>query len=578
MKRALVLAVLCWPAALMAMTGQEVLVVANSESPESLELAKFYMEARQIPASNLLLVETATTYEVSRADYEKQIHKPLADFLRGIPAAAPGSKPATAAAPDPEKAQARARISCIVLMWGVPVRVAAGKADGNEAEEAIRVAAARAHYRLAMDYQLLGNVGRNFPTSMPADLLPVSKQFDVPKAPVKEPLDPVATVLKNFAGLLADKQMEVRKLTKPEQKALATRQIMALHADAYGMEGLLNYIKDWSPENAPKAEDVQKLIAEAQQRLGDVRRMPVTGETARVKAALMERIGGLALVTTLTPQAGDAAELADVAVDSDLALALWSNEDRQRCRLTVHSNAPQQSVPNVLNWQFASHAEKFPKVLLTARLDGPKASDAKKALEGALAAEKKGLSGTVYVDAGVKSVSGNANPMYAEFDGRLVALAKLLTAKTGLKVVLDEKEACFAEGTCPDAAVYAGWYSLRNYVPAFKWTPGAVGLHYASFEAMYLRDAKEGAWCNRMIEEGVSATAGAVKEPFLHAFPPPDEFFPLLLTGKYTLGECYWRTNPLANWRMTLIGDPLYNPFAAKPALKVEDLPKGLAP
>jgi hypothetical protein len=78
------------------------------------------------------------------------------------------------------------------------------------------------------------------------------------------------------------------------------------------------------------------------------------------------------------------------------------------------------------------------------------------------------------------------------------------------------------------------------------------------------------------LTDGVAATIGAVNEPFLHAFPPPDEFFPLLMTGKLTLAEVYWKTNPLVSWRMAAIGDPLYNPFEARPALAVEALPEGL--
>jgi hypothetical protein len=79
-----------------------------------------------------------------------------------------------------------------------------------------------------------------------------------------------------------------------------------------------------------------------------------------------------------------------------------------------------------------------------------------------------------------------------------------------------------------------------------------------------------------MIQNGVVATVGAVNEPYLSAFPLPQEFFPLLLTGKATLAECYWRCIPHTSWRMSLLGDPLYNPFKGSARLSAEDLPKGL--
>ncbi len=143
---------------------------------------------------------------------------------------------------------------------------------------------------------------------------------------------------------------------------------------------------------------------------------------------------------------------------------------------------------------------------------------------------------------------------------------------------LDERKELFPPGSCPDAALYVGWYSLAKYVPAFTWRRGAVGWHIASAEAKNLRNPHTREWCAQMIRAGVAATAGPVNEPYLQAFPLPEEFFPLLMTGRYTLAECWWRTVPSASWRMTLIGDPLYNPFAKAPAVKPEALPRGLAP
>jgi hypothetical protein len=142
----------------------------------------------------------------------------------------------------------------------------------------------------------------------------------------------------------------------------------------------------------------------------------------------------------------------------------------------------------------------------------------------------------------------------------------------------EETPAVFKPGAAPEAALYVGWYSLRKYVPAFSWNRGAVGYHVASFEATALRNGESPEWCPQMIRNGVAATLGPVEEPFLMAFPPPEEFFPLLLTGRYTIAECYWRTLPLTSWQMILLADPLYNPFAAKGQAAVESLPPGLAP
>ena len=79
-----------------------------------------------------------------------------------------------------------------------------------------------------------------------------------------------------------------------------------------------------------------------------------------------------------------------------------------------------------------------------------------------------------------------------------------------------------------------------------------------------------------MLQNGVAATLGAVNEPYLHAFPLPEDFFALLLTGRFTLAECYWKTVPEVSWRMTLIADPLYNPFKLHPQVSIRDLPAGM--
>jgi hypothetical protein len=74
------------------------------------------------------------------------------------------------------------------------------------------------------------------------------------------------------------------------------------------------------------------------------------------------------------------------------------------------------------------------------------------------------------------------------------------------------------------------------------------------------------------------AVLGPVAEPYTIGFPKPAEFFGFLVTGEYTLAECYSRTLVLSSWMCTLIGDPLYNPYKASPKLKSEQVkpsPKG---
>jgi hypothetical protein len=76
-------------------------------------------------------------------------------------------------------------------------------------------------------------------------------------------------------------------------------------------------------------------------------------------------------------------------------------------------------------------------------------------------------------------------------------------------------------------------------------------------------------WCKNLLEHGAAATLGPVAEPYTIGFPKPAEFFGTLVTGEYTLVECYWRTERFASWMTVLVGDPLYNPYAKSPKLKI---------
>lgn len=60
-----------------------VAILYNSAIPESRQLAEFYGAARSIPEQNLIALDMPITQDVSRADYDKSIRKPLqAEFDR----------------------------------------------------------------------------------------------------------------------------------------------------------------------------------------------------------------------------------------------------------------------------------------------------------------------------------------------------------------------------------------------------------------------------------------------------------------------------------------------------------------
>jgi uncharacterized protein (TIGR03790 family) len=231
----------------------------------------------------------------------------------------------------------------------------------------------------------------------------------------------------------------------------------------------------------------------------------------------------------------------NASVDSELSMVLFGHYDLYRWR------------PNML--RNAGLGTGF-KTLMVSRIDGPGYEIAKGLVDKAMRAEKTGLIGSACIDSrGLvkKDVAG-------QFDQSLRDLAILVRLRTNMPVKHERTKELFAPGTCSQTALYCGWYSVSRYIDAFDFVDGAVGYHISSFSARGLRDPNSTHWCPAMLKGGITATLGAVAEPYLHSFPKPQPFFTELFDGS-CLVEAFYRTKPFNSWQLVLIGDPLYRPF-----------------
>ena len=232
------------------------------------------------------------------------------------------------------------------------------------------------------------------------------------------------------------------------------------------------------------------------------------------------------------------------SVDSELSMVLFGNYELYRWQ------------PNILknNTSYLSL-----NTLMVCRLDGPDEGIIKGLVNKAITAEKTGLKGIAYIDS--RGIADDRN-LYSTgyFDQSLRELAVFTRLRTELTVKEERTEKLFAAGTCPRTAIYCGWYSLKKYIDAFDFVDGAIGYHIASWEAVDLRDPNSSQWCPAMLKDGITATLGAVAEPYLHSFPEPRAFFLELFNGR-CLVEAYYHTKPFNSWQLVLIGDPLYRPF-----------------
>jgi uncharacterized protein (TIGR03790 family) len=316
-------------------------------------------------------------------------------------------------------------------------------------------------------------------------------------------------------------------------------------------------------EQKAEADKVRKELADARKELADA-------EKAKAEPSKLTLLKN-SVRQLEQREANLPGDRSVAAVDSELMLLWWDKYPLERW------------VVNPLYWQLSDENRKTASpVLMTCRLDAPTPDIVKRIIDESIAVEAVGLKGKGYFDArGMKldaTKPGASGTGYEGYDESYRETAALLKSG-GLDVTLDDKNDLFAEKSCPDAALYSGWYSHANFKDCCTFTKGAVAWHLASSEATTLRNAKSPVWCPNLLQKGVCATLGPVAEPYTVGFPKPAEFFGFLATGKYTLAEVHARTLLLTSWMTVLVGDPLYNPFAKNPALKEADVfssPKGV--
>lgn len=237
------------------------------------------------------------------------------------------------------------------------------------------------------------------------------------------------------------------------------------------------------------------------------------------------------------------------AVDSELACVLWESHP-----LKGYVANPFYNDLSINRYERQSHP-----VLIAARLDGPDEDTVRRMIDDAIATESNGLSGRAYIDA--RSVQ-DADYQLGDF---WLTEAAFRLSRYGFDVMQDRSEAMFpAHYPMQDAAVYFGWYSAEVIGPflqeSFRFRPGAVAYHIYSGSAKTLR-APGVSWVSALLSSGAAAVMGAVDEPYLGYTPDLQIFTDRLLSG-YTFGESAYLAQRALSWQITIVGDPLYRPFA----------------
>lgn len=530
-----------------ALLPTDLVVVYNQNMQESKDVAQYYCSKRRVPGSNLVGVDVPESENILRPDYESKIIPPIRRIVNNLKLS--GNDPA------------------ILLVYGIPLRI-----TETDKMKAYKQYEELADNKVREYKRLIQQQGRHLEMLIDngnVTTLNYEKQ-NIESISTSELIKSV-----NNTVIRASEHLKKHIPTASDQETYL--QTVSLLFRITGMSPMVKDIRkqihsmdDQERSIFLRVNNLLKYNAILSRQLTELQLLGFTPEKALEVSTIIRIVNGVIgeLLFWEAQQKKQIGKMTSASVDSELTLVLAAGYQLSRWLLNP----------------FLVTNDKLPgidilkrKTVMVGRLDAPSPVMAKRMVDDAVEVEKSGLTGTLYIDArGPNDV--NSKDSYERYDKHLRNLYRIVKSKSSLPVVLDNNSELFQEKSCPDAALYAGWYSLARYVDSFEWKRGAVGFHIASAEASTLKQQDSQVWCKRLIEEGVAATLGPVEEPYLSSFPLPDVFFPLLMEGKLTLLEVYFKSIPHISWRMILIGDPLYTPFKnnpeiklAPPELKIED-------
>lgn len=517
----------------LALQPDEILLVTNKNSPDSQHLAQLYSELRNIPSDQTIALDLPTDEEMPFETYETNVVGPLRQFLT--------------------EHQLKSKIKCLLTFYGVPFRIHDKKNTPAEDRE------------LAELKDLQGVTADELQKSVEI-LETIVTKLDPKFAPASA--NSVTNLLARGEAAVTAMQAKIPSLSDAQARDTARAQMLTFF-EAIGGEADLDARIDPLQRGDPNKTQAQRdQLNQLHLRVLDARAKVAALESTRWDPSARDQLrhisratfGLVGLLRVLnaqvqyltTPSTGS-------ATDNELALLWWDYYPRQNW------------LPNPLQLSFSG---RTPQTLMVMRLDGPDPPTVERMMRTSVQIEKIGLDGAIAIDArGISPIDekGNLNP-FGEYDETLRHLAYMIRTKTHLRIVFDDQDIVFPPHYAKHVACYVGWYSVQNYIPGCDFNPGAVGYHVASYEMVTLHTPSS-RWVRGLLTDGVVATLGPVAEPTLQAFPKPDDFFPLLLTGKLTMAEVYWKTTPMTSWMISFIGDPLYTPYKTNPPFSPDDLP-----
>jgi len=496
-----------------ALEPQQILIIANADINESVQLAEYYCQKRAVPVNNILKIPLGKSLseQISRQAYDNVLTSAVRKEIRQ------NRKPN--------------EIRCLLTLYGVPLKVGSAAPLKNAVELASKLSdlTSKKEEDFKTAYLKLNRLGR--------------KEMTSPDSPQKSYDD----ILKKLPDDIKETQNRIKYVEQADLRKKQYNGLLELMKVFYGTVYAIQQSQKM-PQNSfslSLAEKSNLYKYDQIVKTSQEEKWSIEKKLNENFYSAVECLGGLRAVISNLKSDIDRCKGKETgaSVDSELSMVLFENYDLYRWQ------------PNELKDSLLLLPSD---TLMVSRLDGPSEKIAAGLVDKAIYAEKNGLVGKAYIDARGMNISGQLSEYSYEFyDKNLKLLSEMLKKRIVTQVVFENTSALFGPGKCPKTALYCGWYSVKKYIDAFDFVPGAVGYHIASFEAMDLRNAASSNWCPAMLSDGITATLGPVNEPYLHSFPLPVNFFAELLDGR-CLAEAYFRTNPYNSWQLMLIGDPLY--------------------
>lgn len=516
-----------FPAAAVVSPNQ-VAVLANAQSPESLDLAKYYMERRKIPLINRVDLDLPTTDTISRDVYDQNLLTTVREALR-------------------QKGVAN-QIRVLVTVYGIPLRVKAPRITAQEEEwidDARRWVQSAMHLLHEQEQQIVNQRANLSPPGQ----LSVESIIPAPDVDQSPDLSQIRTWTKRLTTLINELHHEIERKAAAEKKEalLALREKFIRRM--FGKVGVKADIQS-IPRSSVGSHREEMAV---QQMLARLLNQPSSRTRAQAYGLVQDSFGLLGILAFAHWEI-DRYKQADgsASVDSELSFLWWE----------PGTYPVAGRLPNPFYLGYSGRIGDWPlPLLLVSRIDAPTVTHARRMIDQAIATESRGLTGNVYVDA--RGLKKGLPLSYGFYDADMQDFAKQFRNGSSYAVKLENTEQRLSQpGQAPNVALYVGWYRLRQYEDAFTFNPGAIGYHIASGEAVSIHNPGESGWCKNALERGITVTLGPVNEPYLDAFPLPTEFFGFLYAGKYSLVEAYYLSKRYLSWKMVLFGDPLYRPWS----------------